>query len=68
MNARRAHARKIIANDISWLEIRIARLETSEHGGERRRAECYRQLLRQRQRQLADADDPCAGCWRDYFG
>jgi hypothetical protein len=66
MNARRAHAMKIISDDISWLEARIHLLESAERAAERRRADCYRELLCQRQRQLADGQ--CFGCWMDYFG
>lgn len=63
-----AYTRRIINDDIDWLESRITRLEPTQCAAERRRADCYRQLLDQRQRRLADAGDPRPGSWRDYFG
>lgn len=68
MKSMRAHTRQIINDDIDWLESRIQRLESADRANERRRAECYRELLLQRQRQLAAADGACPGCWPDYFG
>jgi len=66
-----AHTEKILRNDISWLEGRIQRLEAAGSARERKLSNCYQNLLRQRQRQLASRgsrDGVCLGCWQDTIG
>ena len=71
MNSRSTHAEEILRNDISWLESRIQRLEAAGSARERKLSNCYQNLLRQRQRQLASRgsqDGVCLGCWQDTIG
>ncbi len=71
MNARPTHTEKILRKDISWLESRIERLAVAGSARERKLSNCYQNLLRQRQQQLASKgsqDGVCLSCWQDYIG
>ena len=71
MKSRSTHTEKILRDDISWLGRRIQRLEAAGSARERKLSNCYQNLLRQRQRQLASRgsqDGVCLGCWQDTIG
>ena len=71
MNSSPTHTERILRNDISWLERRIERLAATDSTRERKLSDCYQNLLRQRQQQLASKasqDGVCLGCWQDYIG
>ena len=61
---------KILRDDINWLEIQVQQLGTASSAGERKLADRYQKLLRQRTHQLASRDKQtgiCPGCWQDYL-
>jgi hypothetical protein len=65
-----ARALDILRDDIRWLEYRIRELYDSHGERERRLADCYQKLLRQRRQQLSAGDGrhgAFAACWNDYF-
>jgi len=62
------HTDKILRDNIHWLKDRVQRLEAAAGASERKLADCYRKLLRQRERQLASMGGICPDCWQDYFG
>ena len=69
--SRPTHTLEILRDDICWLETQIQQLTASNSSCERKLADCYRGLLRQRKQQLASAgplDAGCPGCWHDYLG
>jgi hypothetical protein len=60
----------ILRDDIRWLENRIRELYDSHGERERKLADCYQKLLRQRRQQLSAGDGrhgAFAACWNDYF-
>lgn len=65
MTARRVHRERMLRDDIFWLETRIQQLQSAGDNRDRRLAECYRNLLRQRHTQLESR--PCPGAWQEYF-
>jgi hypothetical protein len=70
MTPRRIHREKMLRDDIFWLETRIQQLQTARGDRDRRLADCYRKLLRQRQVQLdsrVGAGGNCGDCWQEYF-
>ena len=70
MKASPAHTLEILRDDIGWLECQVQQLESTNGASERKLANCYQKLLRQRQHQLATRDrqdGTCPGCWQEYF-
>lgn len=70
MKSRPVHTEQILRDDIRWLQGRIQQLRATDGASERRLADCYRKLLRQRQHQLASGGGPggvSTGCWQDYL-
>lgn len=70
MTPRRIHREKMLRDDIFWLETRIQQLQTARGDRDRRLADCYRKLLRQRQVQLdsrVGAGGNGGDCWQEYF-
>ena len=61
-----ARAAEIRRDDIRWLESRIGQLQRCNGARELKLAACYRKLLRQRRRALAQGDGRDES-WRDYL-
>jgi len=70
MNVAQTRTVDILWDDIQWLEARVEELLGSNHARQRKLADCYLDLLRQRRQQLAvlrQGGEPCPGCWHDYL-
>jgi len=70
MKSRPANMEQILRDDIRWLEDRVQQLGATDGASERRLADCYQKLLRQRRHQLACRGGPngvSPGCWQDYL-
>ena len=68
--AQATRAMDVLRDDICWLEERIRELYDSHGERERKLADCYQKLLRQRRQQLCAGDGrhgAFAACWNDYF-